>query len=207
METPTETNKLTQIKLSKIQPYWRNPRDNNDEAVQKVMESIETYGYQVPIIVDKDNVIIAGHTRFKALQRLNSDKDGKLYKSFDTIAVIVSEMDKKKAKEFRVVDNKTSEYSNWDIDNLTLELKEFIDPLTVQSFFPEINLEAGFKDLDFEITDEQVEKKEKELEEQFEKKSEERQDATLEIMCPHCLETFEMSRKDILTNRHLEKGF
>lgn len=200
-------NKLESIKLSKIQPYWRNPRDNNEEAVQKVMESIRAYGYQVPIIVDKDNVIIAGHTRFKALQRLNSEEGGELFGKFDEVAVIVSEMPKKKAKEFRVVDNKTSEYSNWDIEALTLELKEFVSPELAESFFPEINLEAGFKDLDFEITDEDVEKKQKAIEGQFKKRSDEREDATLEIMCPHCLETFEMSRNDILNNRHLEKDF
>ena len=152
-------SKLESIKLSKIQPYWRNPRDNNEEAVQKVMESIKAYGYQVPIIVDKDNVIIAGHTRFKALQRLNSEDGGELFGKLTEVAVIVSDMPKKKAKEFRVVDNKTSEYSNWNIEALTLELKEFVDPELVESFFPEINLEAGFKDLDFEITDEDVEKK------------------------------------------------
>ena len=201
------TNKIETIKLSKIQPYWRNPRDNNEEAIGKVMESIRAYGYQVPIIVDKDNVIIAGHTRFKALQRLNGDETGEYKGKFDEVSVIVSDMPKKKAKEFRVVDNKTSEYSNWNIEALTLELKEFVDPSLVESFFPEINLEAGFKDIDFEITDEQVEKKQKELEGQFEKRSDEREDANLEIMCPHCLETFEMSRNDILNNRHLEKDF
>jgi site-specific DNA-methyltransferase (adenine-specific) len=57
------------VALAEIKPYWRNPRDNR-EAVQKVKQSIKDYGYNQLIGVDKNNVIIVGHTRYRALQEL-----------------------------------------------------------------------------------------------------------------------------------------
>ena len=61
--------KLTTLKLTDIKPYWRNPR-NNEGAVAAVKQSIKDYGFNYPIVVDAEHVIIAGHTRYKALQEL-----------------------------------------------------------------------------------------------------------------------------------------
>ena len=60
---------IQMLKLSDIKPYEKNPRKNN-EAVKYVAESIKEFGFKVPIVIDKDNVIIAGHTRYKAAKRL-----------------------------------------------------------------------------------------------------------------------------------------
>ena len=54
------------LKITEIKPYWRNPR-RNDDAIGAVMQSIKQFGFNQPIILDADNVIIAGHTRYKAL--------------------------------------------------------------------------------------------------------------------------------------------
>ena len=57
---------IVQIPINDIKPYWRNPRDNTN-AIEAVKQSIQTYGFNTPLIIDKENVIIAGHTRYKAL--------------------------------------------------------------------------------------------------------------------------------------------
>ena len=109
--------KIEKIDINDIQPYWRNPRENR-EAVAKVKKSIAEYGYNSFITIDKNNVIITGHTRHKALKELGKTK----------VNVIRLDLNDKKAKEYRIIDNKTSEYANWT-DDLLLELRE-IDMLT-----------------------------------------------------------------------------
>ena len=100
--------------IDKIIPYENNPRIN-DEAVQYVAKSIEKYGFKVPITIDKDNVIITGHTRLKAAQQLGLKK---------VPTIKVTDLSKKKIKEFRLADNKVSEKATWDLDKLSIELAD-----------------------------------------------------------------------------------
>ena len=109
--------KITQIKISEITPYWRNPRIN-DGVVKQVEKSIERYGFCVPILVDKERVIIAGHSRYRAM----------LNRKAMTIPAIVSDMDPDKAKEFRIADNEIPRSGAFDPDKLMAELKELADP-------------------------------------------------------------------------------
>jgi site-specific DNA-methyltransferase (adenine-specific) len=103
--------------LSLIKPYERNPR-LNDAAVQAVAKSIERNGFRAPILVDKDNVIICGHTRYKAAKLLG----------LDSVPVIVhSDMTEKQIKEYRIADNKTGELAQWDFSILMEELEELRD--------------------------------------------------------------------------------
>lgn len=60
-------------KINDLIPYEKNPR-NNDDAVEYVSNSIKEFGFKVPIIIDKNNVIVAGHTRYKASKKLNLDE-------------------------------------------------------------------------------------------------------------------------------------
>jgi len=129
---------IQRMKIEEIIPYWRNPR-KNDTAIEKVKESIQKYGYTVPIILDKNNIIIAGHTRYKALKELD-------YKEVD---VIVSDMDEDKAKQFRIVDNKTSEFASWDKEMLTYEMREMKELESLVKFFDEKELEK-LLDIDIE---------------------------------------------------------
>ena len=64
---------IVDIKLDDLKPYDNNPR-NNEERVEPVANSIKTYGFKVPIVVDKNNIIIAGHTRYKAAKKLGLNK-------------------------------------------------------------------------------------------------------------------------------------
>lgn len=99
---------IEQMSVGDITPYFNNPRNNKD-AVDIVVTSIEEFGFQVPIIVDKDSVIIAGHTRWEAAKRIG----------MDTVPVIVaSGLSDVKAKAFRIMDNKAAEASKWDFVKL-----------------------------------------------------------------------------------------
>ena len=105
--------KLMVMDTGKIIPYENNPRFN-DEAVEAVAESIRQCGYVQPIIVDEDMVILAGHTRLKALKMLGVEK----------CQVIVYEgLTEEQKRKFRYLDNKTGEAAEWDLAKLEEELE------------------------------------------------------------------------------------
>jgi len=181
--------KLETKKLSEIKPYWRNAR-KNERAVEAVKDSIIEYGYVAPIVVDTEMVIIAGHTRYKALTQLN----------YKEASVIVSDMDKQKAKEYRIIDNKTSELSTWDTKLLIPELREFrnLDKFTLH--FPELTLPkldpgagsvASMPSVKYDINNEDVNDAETKLANQFTAAAERFEQSARLITCPHCDEAFE----------------
>lgn len=100
------------INISEVKPYEKNPR-NNAEAVKYVARSIEAYGFKQPIVVDKDNVIIAGHTRWLAAKSIGMK---------DIPAIIADDLSEEEAKQYRLVDNKVAELSTWDFGLLEEEL-------------------------------------------------------------------------------------
>jgi DNA modification methylase len=100
------------IYIDKIKPYENNPR-NNDAAVEKVAESIKEFGFKIPIVVDKDNIIIAGHTRYKAAKKL----------LLENIPVIkADDLTEQQVKAFRIMDNKSSEFATWNYEVLLSEM-------------------------------------------------------------------------------------
>lgn len=103
---------VVMMPIEELVPYENNPR-KNDEAVSKVAESIREFGFKVPIIVDKDNVIVAGHTRLKAARELG----------LETVPVIkADDLTEEQVRAFRLVDNKTAEFAEWDLEKLREEL-------------------------------------------------------------------------------------
>lgn len=118
--------KIVKKALSEISPYYNNPRDNAS-AVAPTMESIRRFGFVKPIIVDKDGVIIAGHTRYIAAYQLGIQK----------VPVIYTDMDEERARQFRIADNKLAEKSAYDEDALIEELKQMAIPEDMQAFFME----------------------------------------------------------------------
>lgn len=103
---------VVMMPIEELVPYENNPR-KNDEAVSKVAESIREFGFKVPIIVDKDNVIVAGHTRLKAAQELG----------LETVPVIkADDLTEEQVRAFRLADNKTAEFAEWDLEKLREEL-------------------------------------------------------------------------------------
>lgn len=104
---------LKEIALKDIRPYERNPR-RNDQAVEAVMKSIQQCEYIAPIVLDESNVVLAGHTRLKALQRLG-------YSSAQ--CVIKTGLTEAQKRKYRLLDNKTNELAEWDFDMLAEELE------------------------------------------------------------------------------------
>ena len=108
---------IQMLKITEIVPYEKNPR-KNDEAVQYVAESIKQFGFKVPIVIDKNKVIVTGHTRLKAAKKL---------KLKTVPCVIADDLTEEQVKAFRLADNKVSEAAEWDFDLLFDELEDLID--------------------------------------------------------------------------------
>ena len=120
-------------KINEIIPYKNNPR-KNDDAVEDVANSIKEFGFKVPIVIDKNNEIVAGHTRYKASKKLGLE---------EVPCIIADDLSEEQIKAFRLADNKVSEKAEWDIDILNEELGNF-ETIDMSDF--------GF-DLDFTTDD------------------------------------------------------
>ena len=105
---------IVNLKVEELIPYINNPR-NNTEAVDKVAASIKEFGFKVPIVIDKDNVVVTGHTRLLASKKLGLQ---------EVPCVIADDLSPAQIKAFRIADNKVSEYAEWDEDMLKVELEE-----------------------------------------------------------------------------------
>lgn len=105
---------IVEMAVDDLREYEYNPR-NNANAVEAVAESIKEFGFKVPIVIDADNVIVAGHTRVKAARLLGMDV---------VPCVIADDLSPEQIKAFRLADNKTAELAEWDFDLLDKELAE-----------------------------------------------------------------------------------
>lgn len=105
--------KIIEKNLEELIPYENNPR-NNADAVDAVVASIEEFGFKQPIVIDKDNVIVAGHTRYMAAQKLE-------LKSVP--CVVADDLTPEQVRAYRLADNKTAELAGWDFPKLDLEMQ------------------------------------------------------------------------------------
>ena len=144
--------------LKDIKPYEKNPR-KNDNAVEYVANSIKEFGFKVPIVIDKDGVIVAGHTRYKASKKLGLEK---------VPCIIADDLTDEQIKAYRLADNKVSEKSEWDFDLLGEELEGIFD----------IDM-SGFG---FDLTEEE----EKINLNDFFEDNKEKEKEKKQIICPHC---------------------
>lgn len=104
--------KITEIPLKDLKPYENNPR-LNDLAVPKVAESLKRFGWQQPIVIDRDNVIVCGHTRYKAALSLGMETAPCKY---------ADELTQEEIDAYRLADNKTAEFASWDAEKVTEEI-------------------------------------------------------------------------------------
>jgi len=154
-------------RIEELTPYEKNPR-KNDDAVEFVANSIREFGFQSPIIIDENNIILNGHTRYKASKRLEME---------EVPCIVVAGLSDSKKKAFRLADNKTSERSNWDYELLVQEINDITD-IDIKDFgftteeLSALNIESI--SLDEFLTDEKKEKKAK------------------TVTCPHCGEIIEL---------------
>lgn len=150
--------KILSLPLTDIRPYEKNPR-KNDNAVNAVAASIRQFGFLVPLVIDQAHIIVAGHTRYKAAQRLG----------MKTVpCVVADELSEDQIKAFRLADNKVSEAAQWDMDLLPLELADIIMPMTDFGFqaisdddySDQFTLDAGekkpFQQISITVHDEQA---------------------------------------------------
>lgn len=105
---------VKQMKTEELIPYENNPRFNED-AVDKVAESIKEFGFKVPIIIDSNNVIVAGHTRLLSAKKLGMEQ---------VPVIVADDLSDSQIKAFRLADNKVAEFSEWDFEMLQAELSE-----------------------------------------------------------------------------------
>lgn len=153
---------LKTLRLSTLKPYENNPRIN-DNAVEAVKESILQCGYIAPIIVDENMVILAGHTRYRALTEMN----------VESCEVIVKEgLAEEQKKKYRILDNKTNEFARWDFEKLFEELED-LDFGEFDFGFDTVN------ELDVSMFETDEEKQPKEKEQKT-------------ITCPHCGKVIEV---------------
>ena len=104
-------------KIEELKPYKNNPR-NNEKAVDYVANSIKEFGFKVPIIIDKNNEIIAGHTRLKASIKLGLK---------EVPCIIADDLTEEQVKAFRLADNKVSEIADWNFELLDEELNNILE--------------------------------------------------------------------------------
>jgi site-specific DNA-methyltransferase (adenine-specific) len=121
---------LKTLSLGDIHPYERNPRIN-DKAVEPVMKSIQKDGYRARIIVDKDGVIIAGHTRYEAMKRLGWT---------EAEVWIADDMTPEQIADYRIRDNLTADFAEWDFSELEAEIEEMDLDFDMSEF-------EGFEDI------------------------------------------------------------
>ena len=141
---------INEFKISQLIEYENNPR-NNDEAVDAVAESIKEFGFKVPIIIDNDNVIIAGHTRLKAAKQLGYEK---------VPCIVANDLTPEQIKAFRLADNKVAELAGWDFAKLEDELFDISEHFDMSVF--------GFDMIEFEEEQEIIEDEVPEIDEEAE---------------------------------------
>ena len=122
--------KIKNTDINHIKAYDKNPR-NNANSIDKVADSIAEFGFRQPLVVDEDMIILAGHTRLLASKQLGLKK----------VPVHIAEgLTNAQKKAYRIMDNKSSEDSEWDQDLLNLEIKDLIEDnydLNMTGFTPE----------------------------------------------------------------------
>lgn len=180
-----------EVALDSIKPYWRNARDGTD-AVAVVAKSITDYGYNSPIVVDTEYVIIAGHVRHRALQSLG----------WERAEVLVVDLPPEKVKEYRIADNKAGEIAEWQMGDLIEELREIADPGDFQMFFPEIDLTRLLSDSvggSFASpSEDQINAAKDKTEARFAEINKLVRGDVVDVTCPHCGEDFAVSRREVL---------
>lgn len=115
---------ILQMPIEEVTPYTNNPR-RNDTAVNSVAESIKEFGFKVPIIIDKNNVIVAGHTRVKAAKKLGLES---------VPCIMADDLSEEQVNAFRLADNKVAEAAEWDFDKLEEELNNISIDMSVFGF-------------------------------------------------------------------------
>ena len=157
--------KIKNIAVADLIPYENNPR-KNDAAVEYVANSIREFGFKVPVIVDQDNVIVAGHTRVKAAELLGLK---------EVPAIVADDLSAEQVRAFRLADNKVTEAASWDKTRLDLEMDGIAMDMEQFGFIVAPYNGEEYEDFFEETVAKEPEKKERPT-----------------VVCPYCGETVEL---------------
>lgn len=158
--------KIVDRNVDEIKPYDNNPR-HNEAAVESLANSIRSFGFKVPIVIDKEGVIVTGHTRLLAAKELGLKK---------VPCIVASDLTEDQIRAFRLADNKVSEKSSWDFGKLEQELAAMeIAEIDMADFGFDLAEEASDIDSLFESQEPSQPEPKKRT-----------------IVCPHCGEAIEM---------------
>jgi len=198
-DTATDLLGVESINVDEITAYQRNPK-NNDDAVDLLKESIPKFGFRVPVVLDADNEIVAGHARVRAVRELqdglgdaiedarendNADLAENLaaVNDGDVWAVDAGGLTPDEIREFRITDNRVQELSRWDTDKLQFELRE-------------IEEAVGFDNSEIEniiapddtptVTSDDIDDATEELESHYKELADDKSDRKSKLPCPHC---------------------
>ena len=149
-------------KIEELKPYENNPRFN-DDAVEYVAKSIKEFGFKVPIVLDKNNIIVAGHTRYKASLELGLK---------EVPCIVADDLTEEQVKAFRLADNKVSEQASWNYDLLDEEIEDILN-IDMEDF-------AFLKHENVNIDD------------FFEESDEAKEEKKNTIICPYCNKEIEL---------------
>jgi hypothetical protein len=192
---PISLPKIEIVPIEAIRPYHRNAR-KNDAAVPAVKASIERYGLNQPLVVDGKNVIVVGHTRYRALIELGAKE----------VPVVRPKLTAAQVREYRIADNKTGEIAQWDKDQLIPELRAMGDAGQIMApFFVERDLarllaDAAGSGVEQRPVDQ--ERMDRVLDREAQGGSLRRPavDSQIKLECPHCGDSFFVDRATIETH-------
>tara|TARA_R110002073_G_scaffold285184_1_gene449578 strand:+ start:1647 stop:2228 length:582 start_codon:yes stop_codon:yes gene_type:complete len=185
-------DKIQQKSVDALIPYDRNPNIHPDSQINRLANSIREWGWTVPIIIDESDMVIAGHGRLFAAKKLEMDS---------VPCIVVEGWTEVQKKAYVIADNKLSEESEWD-DSLYFSELRSIDKmgfnLTTIGFDSDFDFDSFSPNLDPSFTysgvnDSDVDKARSKMDGQIGGLSEEKADRGIEVMCPHCAETFTFS--------------
>ena len=165
--------KIVEIEVKKLIPYVRNQKKHTEEQIKKIMSSIKEFGFKQPVIVDKENVIVVGHGRVLASERLGIEK---------VPCVVADDLTEAQIKAYRIADNKLNE-SEWDMEMLAVDIQEIID----------LGLEAELTGFESEDIEDLLKEKENiNLDDFFEENTKPKEKEKKVLICPHCGEEIEV---------------
>ncbi len=185
-------DKIEPKQVSELNPFERNSRFHTEKQIEQIKASITEWGFTIPILVDDENTVLAGHARLQAAQALG----------MDTVPCIVAAgwSDEQK-RAYVIADNKLAENSEWDTGVYFTELKELSNmgfdisltgldaELSALSFSPNLEPVTGVKD----VSDDSIQKAADGITEQLQSIQADKAQEGLEVMCPYCASTFRVS--------------
>jgi len=162
-------------KIKDLIPYKNNAR-LNDETVERLAKSIEDYGYVVPIVIDHKNVLVTGHARLKAIKKLG----------WKNVECVVSNLSEEENKEYRIIDNKIQDITEWNDDLLVTELRGLQHIASEFDLKVNTALETSYGMFDDAVTNADIEKQENKFETGFVNRANQANDSLIQVSCEHC---------------------